>query len=230
VAAKAYRIAADVALRTGDEARLATANDKIGHVLFAKGDHDGAVKAYQVALSILEVRAGRDPSDGQRQRDLSISRDNIGDVLLAKDYHEGALKVYRGALATSETLAQLDPGNPQRQRDLSIGHSNVSDVLLTKDDHDGALVEYKADLCRRLPVRPSETVPGSKNTSVMVFDQRDTKAGSSSAGDTRHRRAQEERARAPLSRRLRSIPGRRACPALSTFHDVKCKQKIPTTI
>ena len=148
-AANAYRGAEAAARHTRDERDLSVSQNRIGDVLVAQGDRDGALKAYQAALASRETLARRDPVNTQWQSDLSISHNKIGDVLMAQGDRDGALKAYQAGLAIRETLARRDPANTEWQRDLSFSHNRVGDVLLVQGDRDGALKAYQAGLAIR---------------------------------------------------------------------------------
>src|SRR6185295_1478398 len=63
---------------------LAVSQERLGQVLRARGDSDGALAAYRAALAIVEKRAGLDSSDIDLQRNLAGFQDRIGDVLQAQ--------------------------------------------------------------------------------------------------------------------------------------------------
>jgi predicted negative regulator of RcsB-dependent stress response len=148
-AANAYQSAEAAARHTGDERDLSVSHDRIGDVLVAQGDRDGALKAYQAGLAIAEALAGRDPANTEWQRDLSVSHNKIGDVLVAQGDRDGALKAYQAGLAIAETLARRDPANAEWQRDLSVSQIKIGDVLVAQGDRDGALKAYQAGLAIR---------------------------------------------------------------------------------
>ena len=145
-AARAYRAAEAAVRRTGTERDLLVSQERIGNVLVAQGDRDGALKAYQAGLAIAETLARRDPANTEWQRDLSVSQNKIGDVLVAQGDRAGALKAYQAGLAIRETLARRDPANTQWQRDLSVSHERIGEVLVAQGDRDGALKAHQAGL------------------------------------------------------------------------------------
>ena len=151
-AERAYRGAKTAAQRAGDDRDLSVSHNKIGDVLLAQGDRDGALAAYQADLAIAEALARRDLGNTTWQRDLSVSHDGIGEVLLAQGDRNGALAAYQAGLAIAEALARRDPGNTTWQRDLSVSHDRIGDVLLAQGDRNGALVVYQASLAIREPL------------------------------------------------------------------------------
>jgi hypothetical protein len=98
-----------------DDASLQHANSaarlKIGEVLAAGGDHEGALSEYREALPVFEEFAAADPGNSSRSLDLSLSHSRIGSALAAGGDHEGALRSHRTAFAIMKELADSDPGN-----------------------------------------------------------------------------------------------------------------------
>ena len=148
-AADAYSQAEAAARRTGDERDLSVSHDRIGNVLVAAGDREGALTAYRAGLAIREPLARRDPGNTEWQRDLSVSHGKIGDVLEAEGDREGALNSYRASLAIDNTLTRRDPGNTEWQRDLSVSHERIGNVLEAEGEREGALTAYRAGLAIR---------------------------------------------------------------------------------
>ncbi len=52
---------------------LSVSYNKIGDISAARGDRDGALKAYKDGLDIRKQLAARDPNNAEWQRDLSVS-------------------------------------------------------------------------------------------------------------------------------------------------------------
>ena len=77
----------------------------------AKGDLDGALKAYQDSLAIAEKLAAQDPANAEWQRDLSVSFEKIGDVQSAKGDLDGASRP-TGQPRDPEKLAARTPATP----------------------------------------------------------------------------------------------------------------------
>ena len=86
------------------------------------------------------------PTNAERQRDLSANHDAIGGVLRARGDLRGAEDAYRVALATFERLAASDATNLAWQRDLSVIHQRIGGVLMTRGDLAGAMEEFRAAL------------------------------------------------------------------------------------
>jgi tetratricopeptide (TPR) repeat protein len=142
----AYRSAEGAARLSGNERDLSVSHNKIGDVLMAEGDREGALAAYRAGLAIRESLSRLDPGNTEWQRDLSVSHNKIGDVLRAEGDREGALAAYRAGLAIREALSRRDPGNTQWQRDLSVSHDRIGDVLRAEGERAGALAVYRTGL------------------------------------------------------------------------------------
>jgi len=117
-----------------------------GDVLGAQGDLSRALAAYRESLAVDQRLAGADPSNANRQRDLSVSHNKMGDVLSEQGDLSGALAAYRESLAMRQRLAAAAPSNADRQRDLSVSHDKVGEVLSEQGDLSGALAAHSASL------------------------------------------------------------------------------------
>jgi predicted Zn-dependent protease len=108
-AARAYRNAEAAAHRGGSERDLSVSHDRIGDVLVAQGDRNGALKAYQAGLAIREALARRDPANTEWQRDLIVSCVKISEIdpAQAPTRLSRALEIARG-LETTGRLAPVD--------------------------------------------------------------------------------------------------------------------------
>jgi tetratricopeptide (TPR) repeat protein len=115
-------------------------------VLVDQGKLDEALKAYSDSLAICQRLAAANPSNTDRQRDLSLSFDNVAKVLTDLGKLDEALKAYRDRLAVAERLAAADRSNTEWQRDLSISYDKVGDVLKAQNKLDEALKAYRDEL------------------------------------------------------------------------------------
>ncbi len=88
---------------------LSVSYDRIGDISAARGDRDGALKAYKDGLEIGKKLAARDPGNAEWQRDLSVSYDRIGDIC-AVSRPRRRFEPCRKALRLQK-LAALDPNN-----------------------------------------------------------------------------------------------------------------------
>ena len=120
-------------------------HNRIGDVLLAQGDGDGASAAYQAGLAIREPLARRDPGNTEWQRDLSVSHNKLA-MCCWRRATAGRPCCQPSRPGDREALARRDPGNTEWQRDLSVSHDKIGDVLLAQGDRDGALAAYQAGL------------------------------------------------------------------------------------
>ena len=154
---------------------LSVSHIKVGDVLRAHGDLDGALAAYREARDITQRLAETDPSNAVWQRDLSLSQDNIGDVLRAHGDLAGALAAYREAQHITQRLAETDPSNAVWQRDLSLSQDNIGDVLRAHGDLAGALAAYRE--AQHITQRLAKTDPSN------AVWQRDLSVSHNKVGD-----------------------------------------------
>ncbi len=119
---------------------LSVSFNKIGDVQSAKGDLDGALKAYQDSLAIRRSSPRRTPATPSWQRDLSVSFEQDRRRAGRAGRSRGrAARPTRQGRAIREKLAAQDPGNAEWQRDLSVSFNKIGDVQSAKGDLDGAL-------------------------------------------------------------------------------------------
>ena len=90
----------------------------IGDISDARGDRDGALKAFNDGLDIRKALAARDPNNAEWQRDLSVCYERVGRISAARGDRDGALKAFNDGLDIAKALAARDPNNAEWQRDL----------------------------------------------------------------------------------------------------------------
>ncbi len=142
-----------------------------GDVRAARGDRDGALKAYEDGLDIRKRLAARDPNNAEWQRDLSVSTNKIGDIRAARGDRDGALKAYEDGLDIRKRLAARDPNNVEWQRDLSVSTNKIGDIRAARGDRDGALKAYEdgLDIRKRLAARDPNNVEWQTDLVVSAW-------------------------------------------------------------
>jgi tetratricopeptide (TPR) repeat protein len=109
------------------------------------GDLQDAKAAATQALPIA-VALAKDKSNGQAQRDLSVSYNKVGDVSESEGNFVAALKSFQAAQAVMEQLAKAQPTILAWQRDLSVSYNRVGDVLTVQGNLGEALRTYQSGL------------------------------------------------------------------------------------
>ena len=99
--------------------------ERVGDISAARGDRDGALKAFNDGLEIRKALAARDPNNAEWQRDLSVSYERVGDISAARGDRDGALKAFNDGLEIRKALAARDPNNAE-WRDLGSLMNSVS--------------------------------------------------------------------------------------------------------
>jgi tetratricopeptide (TPR) repeat protein len=94
-------------------------------------------------LTILEELAAKDPSNNDRQNDVSITRGWLGDALQATGDLAGALREFRACLSIDLALAAKNPSDFPLQRKLLDAHSKVAFVLYAQGEIKGAEAEFR---------------------------------------------------------------------------------------
>lgn len=126
---------------------LSVTHDRIGDILFAKGELPEALESYRRGLVIAEELArSAGKSNLDLHRDLSVSYDRIGDLLDKMGDLAGALVHFKKGLAIAKALARHDPDNRTWAWDLSASYERVADILYAQGKVDEALRQYRQGL------------------------------------------------------------------------------------
>jgi tetratricopeptide (TPR) repeat protein len=110
-------------------------------------------------LAIRKTLAAADPSNADKQRDLSVSYERLGDVLVAEGKLGEARKSFEDALAIRKTLAAADPSNADKQRDLSVSYWKSANIAVAQGRFDEAqtALEDGKRLAERLQLRTMQS-------------------------------------------------------------------------
>nr|VFK35838.1 MAG: Tetratricopeptide repeat-containing protein [Candidatus Kentron sp. MB]VFK77499.1 MAG: Tetratricopeptide repeat-containing protein [Candidatus Kentron sp. MB] len=127
----------------------AIALSQLGDMDALNGNSAGALMRYRQAQSLFMQWATQDPSDPQRQRDLSVSFDRVGDMHKANGDGAQALTAYQEMLSIRKRLVMLEPKNTPWRQDLSVSHSKIGDIHLANGDGTQALAAYQEGLSIR---------------------------------------------------------------------------------
>ena len=84
---------------------LAAALGGLGDALVTKGNHAGALAAFQEANAIARAGVAKDPADENWQTTLEASLDRTGDLQMYQGDLVGALTAFRQGLEISQALA-----------------------------------------------------------------------------------------------------------------------------
>ena len=145
---------------------LSVSHNKIGHLLRAQKDLDGALESYRASLLIAKTLVARDRANGERQRDLSVSLQQIGDVQVDQKDFDGAFVSYRASLSIAEVLAAQSTTSAEWRYDLmelnwKIGviywqGIDIKNVGMARD-HFGAALRMAENLDQTRHLSPSES-------------------------------------------------------------------------
>ena len=120
------------------------------------------------ALPLAEKLAITDPSNLDRQRDLSISYDKIGDLQNAEGKRAEALKSYQDGLEIAKRLAALDKANTEWQRDLSVSYNKIGDLQNAEGKRAEALKSYQdgLEIAKRLAALDKANTKWQRDLSI----------------------------------------------------------------
>jgi tetratricopeptide (TPR) repeat protein len=138
----AFRAALTIDRRVGDDVCVGLALVRIGQVLLARNNLDGALEHFTEGFDIRRRLARADPSHAERARDVSVSLVRIGDVLVAPNNLDGALEHFTEGLDIFRRLARADPSHAERARDVSVSLAKLAQIDGARGDAVSALAKF----------------------------------------------------------------------------------------
>lgn len=114
--------------------------DVLGNPIFPnRGDHSGAMGAYQSALRMLEALPPEEGREAGVRRYIALLHERIGEMhLLAKRYAD-ATGSFEQSLAIRGALVAGSEPSRNALRDLGVAHEKICNVYLAQGDGRGAL-------------------------------------------------------------------------------------------
>ena len=139
---------ADAAAAMELERELVASHARVGDMLSATGDTNGALEQRRLAAALMERLASAAPDDQNNVRQLGIVYFKLGNQLGNPNYPNvgdtaGALDQLRRAADVFRKATARYPSNAAIRRNLAIAESAVSDVLLALDRRDEALAAQR---------------------------------------------------------------------------------------
>ena len=125
----------DAAGQAAFRRELAASHSRVGDLLSASGDTNGALEQHRLALAMMEQVAAAGPTDIDNMRQLGVAHQKLANSLGNPNYPN--VGDYPGALRHIESSAQVFrdataayPANALFRRLLAVANSNTADVLL----------------------------------------------------------------------------------------------------
>jgi serine/threonine protein kinase len=116
--------------------------DVLGNPVFPnRGDHSGALAAYQSALRMLEALPAQEHGDVRVRRYVALLHERIGEMHLSGQRYREARDSFGQSLGIREALASANEMNRNMLRDLGVAHEKICNVHLAQGDGRGALPE-----------------------------------------------------------------------------------------
>ena len=123
---------------------LAKSHEKIGDILWAKGESAESQAEYRRALSIYEkLSSANDLSD---PANIARLHDRIGQTEEQVGDFDGALASYQSALNKSQDLVATEPENPKYRRAVAVGYAKIGDIYYQKRDYKAASEHFQKSL------------------------------------------------------------------------------------
>ena len=149
--AVAMSTAADGATAMEQQRELVTSHSRVGDMLSATGDTDGALEQRRLSAGLMERLAAAAPDDQNNVRQLGIAYFKLGNQLGNPNYPNvgdtaGALEQLRRAADVFRKATARYPSNAAIRRNLAIADSAVSDVLQAVNRRDEALATQREAL------------------------------------------------------------------------------------
>ena len=146
-AARTYeRLAAANPANTAYQRGLGVSLSKVGELLAARGDAQGALNAYIRSVDIFERLLVADPENPQLQRDLSVGHEGLGNLQAAQGNTRGALDAHTRALRLREQLAAAYPYDDEYQQGLSVSLDRLGDLHDERGESQQALDAHAQSL------------------------------------------------------------------------------------
>jgi tetratricopeptide (TPR) repeat protein len=142
----AFRTAEAAARRSAHTSDIGASLDRIGTILVAQGDLEGALLHYDKALEIARPMVSTDPSQSDWERNLSKTLNKLGYVLRSQGDLAGALARYEEALEIDRKLAGADPRDTEHQRGVLATLQGIGLIFEAQGDLAGALACYEEGL------------------------------------------------------------------------------------
>jgi non-specific serine/threonine protein kinase/serine/threonine-protein kinase len=156
----------------------ALVRERLGTVLLAAGNLDGATEVFRESLAIREAAAVAQPANAEARRDVAVALEKLADALLEAGDTDQALASTRESFEVFRALAAADPRNATARRSLAISHRKVAAAL----ERAGQTVDARFELL----------------ASRAIFEEL-------AAADPSN--AQHQKALADIEERLASLPG-----------------------
>jgi tetratricopeptide (TPR) repeat protein len=131
-------------------ADLWIANQRIGDILFEKGDFKGALAEYRIFHKGAEEAAVRNPEHRLWQRNHANSKIKLGTALLALGEIEEAQRELKASVDIYDQMVAKDPSRRSWRKNLAIARFQLGLVLHAKGDETGAFDQF--DACLKLDV------------------------------------------------------------------------------
>ena len=122
---------------------LGNSYEKLGDILWAKGESDGALSNYRKAFAAFEKLDQADPNNSRYVSALNLALNGIAHVQTQTGDVKGALETYRKFLAGAEGLLAVDVTDEQNLYNVAVANIKVGDALMTVSDYAGALPQYE---------------------------------------------------------------------------------------
>ncbi|PON18178.1 hypothetical protein C2W62_09260 [Candidatus Entotheonella serta] len=97
-------------------------------MLLALKQGEAALHTYRQGLSLIEQLVAAEPTNIDRQWDLSVSYNRVGDAQVELGLSMDGLLVYRAALEIRERLAEMHSDNTVLQTDLVVSYWKIARI------------------------------------------------------------------------------------------------------
>jgi tetratricopeptide (TPR) repeat protein len=159
-----------LAPRSDEPVRVIVAAKETGDVLSDRGDLEGALRQFDLAVRTWEAAGQPDLKETGIIFRGTVPWTWRGDVLLSRGRTEEALQDLRLGLNMARQTAAQQPDNAQAQRQLSIGLGRIGDVLRARKDFAGAMKAYEEGIAidRRVAALDANDAQAQRDLSVSL--------------------------------------------------------------
>jgi eukaryotic-like serine/threonine-protein kinase len=124
----------DAGAQSAFRRELAASHSRVGDLLSASGDTNGALEQHRLALAMMEQVAASAPTDVDNMRQLGVAHQKLANSLGNPNYpnvgdFQGALQHIQSSARVFRDATAAHPTNALFRRLLAVANSNTADVL-----------------------------------------------------------------------------------------------------
>ena len=146
----------------------AVAESKIGDMLIAENDLDGAIGYHRKSLADFSTIVGADPNNARAKRELAAAYNRLGEALLQRGEKAESLALLRKSVSISQDLISANPTDALAKFDLAVALRDLSDAQVAANDLNGAVDSFRRAI--QLASAVSDADPNNVQRKAQLAD------------------------------------------------------------